>query len=137
MPSRPWQLQGSTISVSASIRTPVALQEALGNGDTWGVHLTYIVQEAPLGLAYVVRVAKSFLHGEPFVFYLGDNLIGGGVQPLIERFEASGDDCHLVLAKVRDPQRFGVAEVQDGRVVRVEEKQPHPKSDLAVTGIYC
>jgi len=125
------------IGISINPDTGGSLQDSLGNGDTWGVRLTYIVQEAPLGLAHVVRVSESFLRGDRFVFYLGDNLIGGGVQRLIDRFEASSDDCHLVLARVRDPQRFGVAEVQDGRVVRVEEKPLHPKSDLAVTGIYC
>jgi glucose-1-phosphate thymidylyltransferase len=61
----------------------------------------------------------------------------GGITRFLERFRASRDDCDLVLARVRDPQRFGVAEVQGGRVVRVEEKPSQPKSDLAVAGIYC
>jgi glucose-1-phosphate thymidylyltransferase len=95
------------------------------------------VQEAPLGLAHVLQVAESFLRGERFVFYLGDNLIVGGITRFVERFAANGDDCHLVLAHVHDPQRFGVAEVCDGCVVRVGEKPEHPASDLAVTGIYC
>jgi glucose-1-phosphate thymidylyltransferase len=82
-------------------------------------------------------VAEPFLGGEPFVFYLGDNLIVGGVKRFIQGFEASRDDCHLVLARVWDPQRFGVAEVHGGCVVRVEEKPSQPKSDLAVAGIYC
>jgi glucose-1-phosphate thymidylyltransferase len=82
------------------------------------------VQEAPLGLAHVLHVAEPFLRGERFVFYLGDNLIVGGITPFVERFAASRDDCYLVLARVRDPQRFGVAEVRDGRVIRVEEKPP-------------
>jgi glucose-1-phosphate thymidylyltransferase len=90
-----------------------------------------------LGLAHVVKVAEPFLGGERFVFYLGDNLIVGGINRFIERFEASGDACHLVLARVRDPQRFGVAEVHDGRVLRIEEKPLQPKSNLAVAGIYC
>jgi glucose-1-phosphate thymidylyltransferase len=125
------------IGISINPDTGAALQAAVGDGEAWGVRLTYIVQEEPLGLAHVVRVAEPFLRGDRFVFYLGDNLIGGGVQRLIERFEASMDDCHLVLARVRELQRFGVAEVHDGRVVGVEEKPSQPKSDLAVTGIYC
>jgi glucose-1-phosphate thymidylyltransferase len=125
------------IGISINPDTGPALQAALGNGQAWGVRLTYIVQAEPLGLAHAVRVSEPFLRGDRFVFYLGDNLIGKEVQRVIQRFKASDDDCHLVLARVRDPQRFGVAEVQAGRVVRVEEKPRQPKSDLAVTGIYC
>jgi glucose-1-phosphate thymidylyltransferase len=125
------------VGITINPDTGADLRAALGSGEMWDVHLTYIMQEAPLGLAHVVRVSEPFLRGDRFVFYLGDNLIEQGVQRVIERFQASRDDCHLVLARVRDPQRFGVAEVQDGRVVRVEEKPLHPKSDLAVTGIYC
>ena len=117
--------------------TGADLQAALGDGEPWGVRVTYIVQEAPLGLAHVIRVAEPYLRGEPFVFYLGDNIIVGGIGRFVEQFRANGDDCHLVLARVRDPQRFGVAEVRDGRVVRVVEKPPKPNSDLAVAGIYC
>jgi glucose-1-phosphate thymidylyltransferase len=125
------------IGISINPDTGDDLKATLGKGDAWGVHLTYIIQEAPLGLAHVVRVAEPFLRGDRFVFYLGDNLIVGGIKGSIERFEVNRDACHLVLARVRDPQRFGVAEVQDGRVVRVEEKPISPKSDLAVAGIYC
>jgi glucose-1-phosphate thymidylyltransferase len=125
------------IGISINPNTGEDLKAALGMGEAWGVRLTYILQEAPLGLAHVVRVAEPFLRGDRFVFYLGDNLIVGGITRFLERFEASEDDCHLVLACVRDPQRFGVAEVQDGRVVCVEEKPSQPKSDLAVAGIYC
>jgi glucose-1-phosphate thymidylyltransferase len=125
------------IGISINPDTGADLRAALGDGEAWGVRLTYIVQEAPLGLAHVVQVAEPFLRGERFVFYLGDNLIVGGIRRFVERFEASGDDCHLVLARVKDPERFGVAEVCEGRVVRVEEKPAQPKSDLAVAGIYC
>jgi glucose-1-phosphate thymidylyltransferase len=125
------------IGISINPDTGGDLQATLGNGDAWGVHLTYIVQEAPLGLAHVVRVAEPFLCGEPFVFYLGDNLIVGGITRFLDRFKAGGEDCHLVLARVRDPQRFGVAEVLDGQVIRVVEKPSQPQTDLAVAGIYC
>jgi glucose-1-phosphate thymidylyltransferase len=125
------------IGISINPDTGADLQAALGTGEAWGVRLTYIVQEAPLGLAHVVRVAEPFLRGERFVFYLGDNLIVGGIKRFVERFEAGGEACHLVLARVKDPQRFGVAEVQDGRVIRVVEKPSQPASDLAVAGIYC
>jgi glucose-1-phosphate thymidylyltransferase len=125
------------IGISINPDTGTDVREGLGSGEAWGVHLTYIVQEAPLGLADVLRVAEPFLDDERFVFYLGDNLIIGGITRFVEGFAANGDDCHLVLARVHDPQRFGVAEVRDGHVVRVEEKPSHPTSELAVTGIYC
>jgi glucose-1-phosphate thymidylyltransferase len=112
------------------------ITRALGDGGAWGVQVTYITQEAPLGLAHVVRVAEEFLRREPFVFFLGDNVVVGGIRQFVERFRADGDDCHLVLARVRDPQRFGVAEVRDGRVAGVVEKPARPASDFAVTGIY-
>jgi len=109
---------------------------ALGDGRAWGLEISYITQEAPLGLAHVVRVAEGFLRGEPFVFFLGDNVVVGGIRQFVERSEADGDDCHLVLARVRDPQRFGVAEIRGDRVVGVVEKPAQPASDFAVTGIY-
>jgi glucose-1-phosphate thymidylyltransferase len=109
---------------------------ALGDGTGWGLRISYLVQEAPLGLAHVVRVAEEFVKGEPFVFYLGDNVVVGGIRSFLERFREAGEDCHLVLARVKDPQRFGVAEVEGDRVRRVVEKPAHPASDFAVTGIY-
>ncbi|HWU37047.1 MAG TPA: sugar phosphate nucleotidyltransferase, partial [Candidatus Acidoferrum sp.] len=79
---------------------------------------------------------ERFLQGEPFVFFLGDNVVVGGIRQFVERFRANGDDCHLVLARVRNPQRFGVAEIRGDRVVGVVEKPAQPASDFAVTGIY-
>ena len=112
------------------------IRRALGDGSTWGVAITYVLQEAPLGLAHVVHSAESFLRGEPFVFFLGDNVVVGGIRQFVERFRERKDHCHLVLARVREPQRFGVAEVQGDRIVRVIEKPAKPASDFAVTGIY-
>ncbi len=112
------------------------VRRALGDGAPWGLSITYVTQDAPLGLAHVVQSAESFLRREPFVFFLGDNVVVGGIRQFVERFQAGGDHCHLVLARVREPQRFGVAEVQGQRVVRVVEKPAQPASDFAVTGIY-
>jgi len=110
--------------------------EAIGNGERWGVKITYIPQEAPLGLAHVVKIAQPFIGEEPFVFYLGDNMVVGGIKRFVERFEADGCNCHLTLAKVKDPSRFGVPELRGNRIVRIEEKPEHPKSEFAVAGIY-
>jgi glucose-1-phosphate thymidylyltransferase len=112
------------------------IRRALGDGSEWGVDITYVLQEAPLGLAHVVRSAESFLRGEPFVFFLGDNVVVGGIRQFVERFRERRDHCHLVLARVREPQRFGVAEIRGDRIVRVVEKPAKPVSDFAVTGIY-
>ncbi|MBI4573428.1 MAG: glucose-1-phosphate thymidylyltransferase [candidate division NC10 bacterium] len=112
------------------------IRQALGDGAAWGLAITYVMQEAPLGLAHVIRAAEPFLRREPFVFFLGDNVVVGGIRQFVERFQARGEHGHLVLAQVRDPQRFGVAEVRGGQVVRVVEKPACPASNFAVTGIY-
>lgn len=112
------------------------IQQALGQGEAWGVQVTYILQEVPLGLAHCIQVAETFIGGEPFVLYLGDNVVVGGIRRFIEGFLENGDACHLVLARVKEPQRFGVAELKEGRVIRVEEKPVNPRSPFAVTGIY-
>ena len=108
----------------------------MGNGEKWGISLTYIIQENPIGLAHVVKVPERFIKDKPFIFYLGDNVIVGGIKRFLEEFQNSNNNCHLILAKVKDPQRFGVPEIRYGKIVKVEEKPKIPKSDFAVTGIY-
>jgi glucose-1-phosphate thymidylyltransferase len=101
-----------------------------------GLRFTLMIQDAPRGLAHVVKLAEPFVAGEPFVFYLGDNLMTGDVGRCVREFETRKLNCLLVLAKVPDPQRFGVAEIRDGKVVGVVEKPAQPKSPYAVTGLY-
>ncbi len=108
----------------------------VGDGSRWGVRITYIPQETPGGLAQVVMLAEKFIGGDKFIFYLGDNMVVGGVKRFIDEFERSGCNCFLTLAKVKDPERFGVPEIRDGRIVSVEEKPKKPKSSYAVAGIY-
>jgi glucose-1-phosphate thymidylyltransferase len=110
--------------------------KALGDGSRWGVRITYIPQEAPLGLAHVVKISEKFIGGEKFVFYLGDNMFVGGIKKFVEEFERNNYNCFLTLAKVKEPQRFGVPEIVDGKIVRIEEKPKVPKSNFAVAGIY-
>lgn len=112
------------------------IKNALGDGKAWGVNLTYVLQEAPLGLAHVVKVAEGFIRKEPFVFYLGDNVIIESIQKFINEFLKNKMNCQLVLAQVKDPERFGVPEIKDNQIIRVEEKPSNPKSPYAVTGIY-
>ncbi len=124
------------VGIIINPETGEEIHRALGRGEAWGVELTYILQEAPLGLAHCVKISEPFIGREPFVFYLGDNVVVGGIQRFIEAFLANGDDCHLVLAKVKDPHRFGIVEIQDGRLVRFHEKPADPPSSMAVTGVY-
>lgn len=108
----------------------------IGDGSKWGVKITYIPQEIPGGLAQVVQLAEKFIAGDKFIFYLGDNMLVGGVKRFVDEFEKSGCNCYLTLARVKDPERFGVPEIRDGKIVRVEEKPKQPKSNYAVAGIY-
>jgi glucose-1-phosphate thymidylyltransferase len=112
------------------------IKEALGNGKKWGAKLSYILQEAPLGLAHVIKISEDFIGDSPFVFYLGDNILLGGIKGFIGEFIRNKNNCQLVLAKVREPQRFGVADIENGRVTRVIEKPKNPKSPFSVAGIY-
>ncbi len=113
-----------------------AVPKGIGDGSQWGVKITYIPQEAPLGLAHVVKISEDFIGRDKFVFYLGDNIVVGGLQRFIDAFETNGSNCHLTLARVKDPERFGVPEIKGDRIVSIEEKPAVPKSQFAVSGIY-
>jgi len=112
------------------------IRDAVGDGSRWGVAVTYIPQAAPLGLAHAVLTAEAYLRGQPFVMYLGDNLIREPLAPLVARFRVERPNAQVLLAKVPNPQEFGVAELCEGRVVRLVEKPAQPASDLALVGIY-
>lgn len=117
--------------------TKEEVKAAVGDGSRWGVKVTYIEQDAPRGLAHAVLIAEKFLGKEPFVMYLGDNILRGGINEFVQEFEKSDAAASIMLCKVREPQRFGVAEVDEkGRVLSLEEKPKQPKSDLALVGIY-
>ena len=116
--------------------TQAEIRAAVGDGSTWGVRITYIEQDAPRGLAHAVLISEPFLGREPFVMYLGDNLLNKGITGFVEEFVREAPAAQILLAKVPDPQMFGVAELEDGRVVRLVEKPKDPKSDLALVGVY-
>jgi glucose-1-phosphate thymidylyltransferase len=115
----------------------VEIQKVVGNGSRWGVNITYIEQiGGPRGLAHILKMAQPFLGDDEFIFYLGDNIILGSIVRFVEKFKQEKPHGLLALSKVRDPHRFGVPELRDGKIVRVDEKPQNPKSDFAVTGIY-
>jgi glucose-1-phosphate thymidylyltransferase len=117
--------------------TAPAIREAVGDGSAFGLRVTYIPQEAPLGLAHAVLVAQDFLGDDDFVMYLGDNFIVGGIAELVEEFRAARPDAQIMLTQVADPRDFGVAELNEyGQVIGLEEKPAEPKSDLALVGVY-
>ncbi len=116
--------------------TKEEIKAAVGNGSDFGVKVTYIEQPEPLGLAHAVLVAEDYLKDDPFVMYLGDNLVLGGIRELVEEFMRDKPNAQILLAKVLNPNQFGVAELEDGKVVRLVEKPQEPKSDLALVGVY-
>jgi glucose-1-phosphate thymidylyltransferase len=116
--------------------TKQEIKDAAGTGDRWGVRLTYIEQDEPLGLAHAVMIAEPFLGRDSFVMYLGDNLLKSGILSLVREFEARKPNALILLTEVPNPQMFGVAELSNGRVVRLVEKPKEPKSNLALVGVY-
>ncbi|MFQ5810894.1 MAG: glucose-1-phosphate thymidylyltransferase [Armatimonadota bacterium] len=113
-----------------------ATPDALGDGGAWGGRATYIEQHQPCGLGHAVAQAAQFVGDSSFVLYLGDTLMDQGVEPAVALFEREDCDAVMLLAEVDDPRRFGVAEVDGTRVVRLVEKPKQPKSNLAVVGAY-
>ncbi len=113
------------------------VREAVSNGQRWGVRITFIEQDAPLGLAHAVKISQDFLGNDRFVMFLGDNVIQGGISPLIREFANRAWNSQVVLTPVPEPQHFGVAELdQNERIARLIEKPRNPRSNLALVGIY-
>ena len=113
------------------------IRAAVEDGTRWGLRVTYLHQEAPLGLAHCVLMARDFLGDDDFVMYLGDNLLGEGVTEFVNTFANERAAARILLARVPDPQRYGVAQLDgDGRVVGLVEKPTSPPSDLALVGVY-
>jgi glucose-1-phosphate thymidylyltransferase len=124
------------IGIIIAPETGGEIRAAAGDGARFGVRITYVEQDEPLGLAHAALTAEKFLDGQPFVMYLGDNLLQGGITDLVQSFRASAPDALILLTPVPDPQNYGVAELDGERVVRLVEKPPQPATDLALVGVY-
>jgi len=116
--------------------TAEEVRAAVGDGSAFGVSVTYIPQEAPLGLAHAVLTAREFVAGQPFLMYLGDNVLLEGVTRFVGEFERNRPDAQIFLARVPEPERFGVAVLDGERVVELVEKPKEHISDLALVGVY-
>jgi len=117
--------------------TEPQIRDAMGDGLAFGARFTYISQPAPLGIAHAVSFCESFVAGDPFVLYLGDNVLQGGISAFVEGFLDNHADAAVILKSVADPRAFGVAEMRGERMLRMHEKPIDPPSDLAVIGLYA
>jgi len=112
------------------------IRAAVGDGSRFGAQIEYIPQLKPLGLAHAVQTARDFLGGSDFVMYLGDNFIPGGISGVVEQFRQERPDALILLKQMEHPERFGVAELEGDRVIRLTEKPQTPRSDLVLVGVY-
>jgi glucose-1-phosphate thymidylyltransferase len=117
--------------------TGAEVRAAVGDGSQFGLRVSYIQQEAPLGLAHCVLIARDFLGDDDFVMYLGDNFLIGGIQELVAAFGEGDYSAQILLTPVDDPRSYGVAELnRSGQIVGLSEKPEDPASDLAIVGVY-
>jgi len=124
------------IGVIVSKESRSVIQNAVDDGQRWGARVTYIEQPQPCGLAHAAQCAESFIGAEPFVMYLGDNLIPEGLTGAMRRFRETGANAVIMLKAVDDPGHFGIAEIDGDRIVRLVEKPKEPRSNLAIVGGY-
>lgn len=112
------------------------VKEYYEDGKKFGVKISYVEQDFPRGIAHAIRLCKEFVGNEKFLVYLGDNIIQKSISEYVKLFETSDADASILLCEVNNPSRFGIADVRDGKILRIMEKPKNPPTNLAVTGIY-
>jgi len=131
------KLDVEEVGVVVNPQNKRVFEETLKDGSEFGLRIEYIVQEEPKGLAHAVWMAKDFLGEEDFLMYLGDNLILEDLKPFVKEFLENEDiQASILLSPVKDPTRFGIAVMEDGKVIEVVEKPKIPPSNLAIVGVY-
>ena len=112
------------------------VREYYGDGEKFGVKISYIEQDEPRGIAHAIRLCKEFIDNEKFLVFLGDNIIQKSIIDFVENFKNSDYDATVLLCEVANPSRFGIADIENEKILKITEKPKNPKSNLAVTGIY-
>jgi glucose-1-phosphate thymidylyltransferase len=126
----------SEIAIILGSLAPERVQEYYGDGTRFGVNITYVRQDEPRGIAHAVILAEHYVGDEPFVVILADNILKGGIREIADEFKNSQAAAEIMLCHVPNAGNFGVAELADGKIIRLVEKPKHPPSDLALVGIY-
>lgn len=125
------------IGVIVGDETMNDVKRGLGDGGQWGAKIAYIYQEAPLGLAHAVKISEDYFKNEPFLMYLGDNILKGGLVEFVEEFRKQKANALVLLTRVHNPEMFGVVELnEDGSIKRLIEKPKKPPTNLVLIGVY-
>ena len=112
------------------------VREYYGNGSKFGVNITYIEQDEPRGIAHAIRLCKEFINGEKFLVFLGDNIIQKSIIDFVSNFKNSDYDATVLLCEVDNPSRFGIADIENEKIVKIVEKPKNPKSNIANAAVF-